>query len=131
MENPPPIPPEIQAQLQSPLYTQNPAATGAYNMNPGPNQGNLMPAQGQARYAAMGELLAGQGTPPQPSDEEMMGAVNAQINSLKASGRTPEEIVALINGDPQVQGVIMANLQEFSAVQPDLLPLIAPGVPGA
>lgn len=124
MEGPGPIPPAIQAQLQSPLYTQNPASTGAYNMNPGPNQGNLMPASGQARYAAMGELLASQGAPAEPSSADQMGQVNSQINAMKAAQMTPEEIVQRIATAPDVQGIIMDNLSEFAQIQPDIIQLM-------
>lgn len=120
------IPASQQMQLQSPLYTQNPASTGAYNMNPGPNQGNLMTPQGQANYAAMGELMANQPS-TQPSDADMMGQVNAQINAMKAAQMSPEEIVARIATAPDVQGIIMDNFQEFAQVQPDIIQLMAPG----
>lgn len=122
-----PFAPQIQSQLQSPLYTQNPASIGAYNMNPGPNQGNLMPASGQARYAAMGEALAAQGTPPEPSSADLMGQVNSQINAMKAAQMSPEEIVQRISTAPDVQGIIMENFEEFSIMQPEIIQLMAPG----
>ncbi len=120
-------PPRVQNQLQSPLYTQNPASTQAYNMNPNMHQGNLMTAPGQARYAAMGEMLAGQGAPTEPTNADLMGQVNAQINALKAAQMPPEEIVARIGSDPQVSGIIMDNFQEFAMLQPEIVQLMAPG----
>lgn len=131
--------PEIMSQLQSPLYTQNPASTGAYNseiltdpstggMVAGPNFGDLMTAPQQALFAAQQAAMEAMPAPSEPSDADMMGQVNAQINNLKAAQMSPEEIVRRISTNPEVQGIIMSNINEFATLQPDIIGLMAPGM---
>ena len=127
--------PELMAQLQSPLYTQNPASVGAYNANianaqglPNPAYGNLMTAPGQARYAATQAAMASAPAPPKTTNADMMGAVNAQINKMRGAQMSPEEIAQAISTNPQVQGTIMDNLNEFIALQPDVVQAMGVGV---
>jgi len=119
--------PEIQAQLQSPLYTQNPASVGAWAPNMQTGQSQLMSAPQQAQYGALQQALASQPAPPKPTSADAMGQVNAQINKMKAAQMSPEQIVQAINTDAGVQGVIMDNFAEFSTMQPDIVSLMAPG----
>jgi len=119
--------PQIQAQLQSPMFTQNPASAGAYAANPMTGQTQLMSAPDQAQYAALQAAQAAMPAPAKPTDADLMGKVNAQINKLKTSGMQPEQIAQLIMTDPEVSGIIMDNFNEFATTQPDIVGLLAPG----
>ena len=107
--------PNIQAQLQSPMYTGNPASPAT-----GP-QGSLLTNPEQQQMAA----LAAMPPPPKPTSSDLMGQVNAGINSAKAAGRTPEEIMAGLT--PEAQGILMDNADIFMQTQPEIMALLIPG----
>lgn len=116
----------FQDQLQSPLYTQNPASTGAFNMNPGPNQGNLMTAPGQAQYAQ----VAAMAPPAEPSTSDEIGSVQSVINQAKNAGIPPEQIAAAIANQPAMIGIFLDNINTFQLSEPEIVRILAPGASG-
>lgn len=111
--------PALMSGLQSPMYTQNPAANAmAYGL--GTNQLLSAPEQGM-----LGAQMA-MPTPPDPTKADAMGQALKGINDLKLNGYSPEEIAMAIQGDSANYGIIMENWQEFQLAAPDVMGILMP-----
>lgn len=126
-------PPRVQNQLQSPMYTENPANTGVHNMNPinaqgqpNPSYGNLMTASGQQNYAANQAMMANQPAPPSMTESDKLGDAMSGTNQLILMGWTPEKIAEQIKTDPIHYGVIVNNIMVYAQTYPEIAALLAP-----
>lgn len=119
-------PSQWRSQVQSPMFTQNPA-NGPTMMGPG---GNLMGAENQARQAMFQQQAAAQPPAPNPSAADVAGLVAARITQRKAAGQTPQQIAQSLSQDPEAMGAVMTHITEFMQMAPDVIGLLVPGAAG-